>query len=64
MPTVNQLILLSNLTNDYCKQFESMNYFNTLRTMINLSNVTSLDFPEETHQYPMELVRLFFEKFL
>ena len=62
LPNVKQLILLSNLTNDG-QQFESMKYFNHLKNLINLSNVTLLEFPEESHQYPIHLVDLFLTNF-
>ncbi len=56
-PKINELILLSNLTSD-CQQFASMEYFNNLKNMINLSNITLVSFPEETHQYPIELINI------
>jgi len=56
-PNINELILLSNLTSD-CQQFASMEYFNNLKNMINLSNITLVSFPEETHQYPIELINI------
>ncbi len=56
-PNVNQLIFLSNLTNDGQK-IESKEYFNNLQNLINLSNITSLSFPEETHEYPIQLINL------
>ena len=54
---VDQLIFLSNLSDD-SQQFQSSEYFHRLKTMINLSNVTSLDFPEVTQSYPIELIHL------
>jgi len=56
-PNVDQLIFLSNLTNDY-QQFESIEYFNNLKNLINLLNITSLNFSEENHQYPIELINI------
>lgn len=56
-PNVDQLIFLSNLTNDSLR-FNSLEYFNNLKNLINFSNITSLKFSEETHQYPIELINL------
>jgi hypothetical protein len=56
-PNVDQLIFLSNLTDD-CQQFESIGYFNNLTNMINLSTITSLHFPDDTHQYPIQLINI------
>jgi hypothetical protein len=57
---IEELILLSNLTND-CQQFQSMEYYNNLKNMINLSNITSVNFPEDIHQYPIQLINKLFE---
>jgi len=59
-PHVDQLIFLSNLTND-CQQFQSQEYFSRLKNLINLSNITSLNFPEVTHQYPIQLINILLE---
>jgi hypothetical protein len=57
---IEELILLSNLTND-SQQFGSMEYFNNLKDMINLSNITSIEFPEEIRQYPIQLINKLFK---
>ncbi|UJR37179.1 hypothetical protein I4U23_029887 [Adineta vaga] len=54
---VEELTFLSNLSND-CQQFFSNDYFQNLQTIVNLSTITSLSFPEETHQYPLQLINL------
>jgi len=59
-PNVNQLIFLSNLRKD-SQQFQSIEYFNHLKNLINLSNITSLNFPEELHEYPIQLINILLE---
>ncbi|CAF1091582.1 unnamed protein product [Rotaria sordida] len=56
-PNIEQFILYSNLINN-SRQFQSIEYFNNLKTMINLSNIILLNCPEETRQYPIELINL------
>ena len=56
-PNIEQLTFLSNLTSD-CHQFGSTEYFNNLKNMINLSSITSLNFLEETQQYPIHLINI------
>ena len=57
---VDQMIFFSNLTSN-CEQFQSRNYFHHLTTMINPLNITSLNFPEVAHPYPITLINLLLE---
>jgi hypothetical protein len=59
-PHVDQLIFLSNLTNDF-QRFQSREYFTRLTNLINLENITSLNLPEVTHQYPIQLINILLE---
>ncbi|CAF1086635.1 unnamed protein product [Rotaria sp. Silwood1] len=54
---VEQFSLYSNLMND-CRQFQSIEYFKNLKNIVNLSNITLLNCPEDTRQYPIELINL------
>jgi hypothetical protein len=59
-PRIDQLTFLSNLNND-SHQYQSREYFSRLENLINLENITSLSFPEVTHQYPIKFINILLE---
>ncbi|CAF2872891.1 unnamed protein product [Rotaria sp. Silwood2] len=56
-PNVEQFILYSNLINDR-REFQSVEYFKNLKNMVNLSSITLFNCPEESRQYPIQLINL------
>lgn len=55
--SVEHLVFLSNLSQS-AYPFPSQDYFNHLTTFVNLSNIVSLNFPEESQIYPISLINL------